>query len=254
MKNRAFKVLVILFLLPATGSAAMGDEGISDLATRPVPLIIALASLSLLPFVIMSATSYVKISVVLNILRHALGAQQVPPASVVSAVAVVLTIYVMMPTIDKCRQVAGPLLEARSNENLFSRQNAAKIIDTLNAVKEPIREFLRHNSSTAAVSLFHRLAHGRISGDGKTKQPAAANDLIVLFPSFLITELQEAFFIGFLIFLPFLVIELVVSNILLSLGMHMLNPTIISLPFKLLLFVSVSGWEILSQGLVIGYR
>lgn len=258
MKNKvvhiAWTVSLFGFFLLRAGKAVAGvEDQVADFATKPVTLILALAAFSLIPFVLMTATSYVKISIVLNILRNALGAQQVPPASVISAIAIILTLYVMFPTIELCRQKAEPLLNESGQGDLLSRQNAARLIETAEAVKGPIKDFLRKNSSVSSIKMFLSLARSKMTGDIKGKKPALENDLRVLLPSFLITELQEAFFIGFLMFLPFLIIELVISNILLSLGMHMLSPTTISLPFKLLLFVSVSGWEILSKGLIMGY-
>jgi type III secretion protein R len=244
--------LALLAVLLAAGEAAAQGESAGEAATRPVTLIVALAAFSLVPFVLMTATSYVKISVVLNVLRNALGAQQVPPASVTSAVAVILTLYVMYPTIEECRAKAAPLLESESGEELLSKESAAKLLETARAVKEPMTAFLGRNASASSVHLFMSLARAKMGGSATTAPPSE-KDLRILLPSFLITELEEAFFIGFLIFLPFLIIELVISNILLSLGMHMLSPTTISLPFKLLLFVSVSGWEILSRGLIMGY-
>jgi len=245
--------------LAAAQAAASSPAG-AGLAMKPVPLILVLAALSLLPFAVMTATSYVKISVVLSILRSAIGAQQVPSTTVVSAIAVVLTIFVMEPTVEECRAAAGPLLTEGTGGDLLGGESAARLVGALGAVKEPVKGFLRRNASPRAVKLFAGLAAGRrggaaagVKGASPPSPPPGEGDLRVLLPAFLVTELEEAFFIGFLLFLPFLVIELVVSNILLSLGMHMLSPTTVSLPFKLLLFVSVSGWEILSRGLVMGY-
>ncbi len=255
MKRRPRLAALAVFgiTLAAAGQAAAGGEGASDFASRPVTLIVALAAFSLVPFVLMTATSYVKISIVLNVLRNALGAQQVPPMAVTSAIAVILSLYVMYPTIEECRKKAAPLLGSEGEEDLLSKQSAARLIETAEAVEGPVKDFLRRNASASSVKLFLSLARSRAgTGDAGVKPPGEGS-LSVLLPAFLITELEEAFFIGFLIFLPFLIIELVISNILLSLGMHMLSPTTISLPFKLLLFVSVSGWEILSRGLVMGY-
>jgi type III secretion protein R len=251
MKFEALAVFGIV--LAAAGQAAAGGEGASDFASRPVTLIIALAAFSLIPFFLMTATSYVKISIVLNILRNALGAQQVPPMAVTSAIAVILSLYVMAPTIDECRREAAPLLKSEGGEDLMSKQSAARLIETAQAMEGPVKGFLRRNASASSVKLFLSLARSRGGAKDAGWKPPSEGSLSVLLPAFLITELEEAFFIGFLIFLPFLIIELVISNILLSLGMHMLSPTTISLPFKLLLFVSVSGWEILSRGLVMGY-
>ena len=244
--------LAVLYAADAAGAEAAGD-GVADFSTKPVTLILALALFSLVPFILMTSTSYVKVSIVLGVLRNALGAQQVPPASVTSAIAIIITLYVMSPTIEQCRQKAQPILDMQSDEDLLSKRSAASLMETAEAVKEPIKEFLRGNASSSSVKLFMTLAQRKTPDGAKKGEKPSPGDFKILLPAFLITELQEAFFIGFLIFLPFLIIELVISNTLLSLGMHMVSPTTISLPFKLLLFVSVSGWEILSKGLIMGY-
>ena len=228
------------------GAAAEG------FASRPVLLIIALALFTLLPFVLMMTTSYVKLVVVFHILRNALGTQQVPPNAVIAGLALVLTVYVMSPTIEECRARAGPLLELESEEELLSRQSADLLLQTVEAVKEPLRGFVKRNAAPDNVEMFLDLARKRASSD-EAAERISANDFLVLVPAFVVTELTEAFLIGFVLFLPFLVIELTVSNVLLSLGMHMLSPTQVSLPFKLLLFVAVSGWQLLAHGLVMGY-
>lgn len=215
-------------------------------------LIIALALLSLLPFVLLLVTSYAKIVVVFHILRNALGTQQVPPNSVLAGLALILTVYVMTPTIEQCRERAAPLLEAESEEDLLSKKSADLIIQTVDAVKDPIRGFLQRNAAGGNVEMFLDLARKR-AGSRESREDLSEESFTVLVPAFVVTELTEAFLIGFVIFLPFLIIELTVSNVLLSLGMHMLSPTQISLPFKLLLFVAVNGWQLLSHSLVMGY-
>ncbi len=221
-------------------------------ASRPVVLIMALALFSLLPMVLLLVTSYAKIVVVFHILRNALGTQQVPPNTVIAGLALVLTVYVMSPVIEECRVLAAPLIETESDEDLLSRQSADLVVRTLDAVKEPIRGFLSRNAASDNVAMFLSLARAR-AGSDEAREKLTTSSFFVLIPSFVVTELTEAFLIGFVVFLPFLVIELTVSNVLLSLGMHMLSPTQVSLPFKLLLFVAVNGWQLLAQGLVMGY-
>lgn len=228
------------------------DAAAQGFASRPVVLIIALALFTLLPFVLMMTTSYVKLVVVFHILRNALGTQQVPPNAVIAGLALVLTVYVMSPTIEECRARAGPLLALESEEELLSRQSADLLLQTVEAVKEPLRGFVKRNAAPDNVEMFLDLARKRASSD-EAAERISADDFLVLVPAFVVTELTEAFLIGFVLFLPFLVIELTVSNVLLSLGMHMLSPTQVSLPFKLLLFVAVSGWQLLAHGLVMGY-
>ncbi len=224
----------------------------ADLATRPVVLIIALALFTLLPFVLMLTTSYVKFVVVFHILRNAIGAQTVPPGSVIAGLSLILTVYVMSPTIEECRKRAEPQILATSEADLLSRESADLLVAAVDAVKEPLRGFLARNSAKGNIDMFLDLARHRAAGAAGTEAPRP-DGLVVLVPAFVVTELTEAFLIGFVLFLPFLVIELTVSNVLLALGMHMLSPTQIALPFKLLLFVAVGGWQLLAQGLVMGY-
>lgn len=227
------------------------DAAAQGFASRPVVLIIALALFTLIPFVLMMTTSYVKLVVVFHILRSALGTQQVPPNAVIAGLALILTVYVMTPTIEECRIRAGPLLEAESEEDLLSKESADLLLKTVDAVKEPLRDFIRNNSSADNVGMFLDLARKRATP--RAREAITGDDFKILVPAFVVTELTEAFLIGFVLFLPFLVIELTVSNVLLSLGMHMLSPTQVSLPFKLLLFVAVNGWQLLAHGLVMGY-
>ncbi len=217
-----------------------------DLLGRPLALVIALALVSLLPFVFMSVTSFVKISTVLQIVRSAIGAQSVPSNTVVMALAAALTVLAMAPVGQKIADRAAPLF-------------AGKEIDTthlveagIDAVREPMRGFLRANASARERARFLDVA--RQARPEADRAALKDDDLTILIPSFVVTELTEAFAIGFLLYLPFLVIDLVVGNVLLALGMQMLSPTQISLPFKLLLFVSIDGWGLLSQALVSSYR
>ncbi|MCA9582321.1 MAG: EscR/YscR/HrcR family type III secretion system export apparatus protein, partial [Myxococcales bacterium] len=129
--------------------------------------------------------------------------------------------------------------------------SADAVFEAIDLGEEPLRQFLRRNAGPRETSLFYDLALRSRPPDQRDK--VAADDLLILLPAFLITELAEAFQIGFLVFLPFLVIDMVVANVLLALGMHMLSPTTVSLPFKLLLFVLVEGWYLLSKALVLGY-
>lgn len=252
----AIPFVVFFLIFAAISDTAFGADSINlqEISSQPVVLILMLAGLSLVPFVLMTSTSFVKISVVLNILKSALGAQQIPPPSVISAISIILTIYVMYPVIQQCRKEAGSIIAQKVEGDVLTRENAARLIGAVNAAKEPLRMFLYRNSSPSVLKLFRKMAQDRVKGaDGKKAETVGEKDFIVVMPSFLITELKEAFFIGFIIYLPFLIIELVISNILLSLGMHMLSPSTISLPFKLLLFIAVGGWEVISNGLILGY-
>jgi type III secretion protein R len=218
-----------------------------DLLGRPLALVVALALVSLLPFVFMSVTSFVKISTVLQIVRSAIGAQNVPSSTVVMALAAALTLVAMAPVGQKIIDRATPLFSGKE-----APETIALVRGGVDAVREPMRDFLRANASERERARFLTVA--REARPAPDRAQLRADDLTVLVPSFVVTELTEAFAVGFLLFLPFLVIDLVVSNVLLALGMQMLSPTQVSLPFKLLLFVAIDGWGLLSQALVSGYH
>jgi len=218
-----------------------------DLLGRPLALVVALALVSLLPFVFMSVTSFVKISTVLQIARGAIGAQNVPSNTVIMALAGALTLLAMAPVGEAIVARAAPLVSAKPTPDTL-----ALLERGVDAFREPMRGFLRANADEREKNRFLLVArNARAEAD---RAAITSDDLTVLVPAFVVTELTEAFAIGFLIYLPFLVIDLVIANILLALGMQMLSPTQVSLPFKLLLFVSVHGWGLLGQALVSGYR
>jgi type III secretion protein R len=217
-----------------------------DLLTRPFALVVALALVSLLPFVFMSVTAFVKISTVLQIVRSAIGAQSVPSNTVVLALATALTLLAMAPVGSRIAARAAPLLESKEHDAV------TLVREGIDAVREPMRDFLGSNASAREKARF--LAIAKDARPAADRAAVTDRDLPVLVPAFVVTELGQAFAIGFLLFLPFLIVDLVVSNILLALGMQMLSPTQVSLPFKLLLFVGIDGWGLLSQALVAGYR
>lgn len=222
-------------------------HGLDDLMSRPIALVVALALVSLLPFAFMTVTAFVKIATVLQIVRSAIGAQSVPSSSVIMALAAALTLIAMAPVGDRIASRAAPLFtsdKALDTVTLVERG--------IEAVREPMREFLRANASETERARFLDVA--RTSRTREERTSVGADDLTVLIPAFVVTELTEAFAIGFIVFLPFLVIDLVVSNVLLALGMQMMSPTQVSLPFKLLLFVAIDGWGLLSRSLVAGYH
>ncbi|MDP9036141.1 MAG: EscR/YscR/HrcR family type III secretion system export apparatus protein [Myxococcota bacterium] len=235
------------------------NAGADDLLSRPIVLVVALALVSLAPFGFMAVTAFAKIATVLQIVRSAIGAQSVPSNSVVMALAAALTLLAMAPVGEKILARVTPLVSAAG-----ARDTIALVRGGVEAVREPLREFLRSNASDAEKERFLDVARRARSepraaqpGAAKPTEPASqigADDLTVLVPAFVVTELTEAFAIGFLIYLPFLVIDLVVSNVLLALGMQMMSPSQVSLPFKLLLFVATNGWGLLARSLVAGYR
>jgi type III secretion protein R len=217
-----------------------------DWFARPTTLILLLGAASLLPFVFMTVTAFVKISTVLQIVRGAIGAQNVPSNVIVMALAGALTLLAMEPVGARIATRAAPLFDQHAN-----RDTGAWVLGVVDAAREPIRAFLRANASNRERGRFFEVA--RAARPPAERNQVGRDDLLVLIPAFVVTELIEAFALGFALYLPFLVIDLVIANVLLALGMQMLNPTQVSLPFKLLLFVAIDGWGLLAQALVTGY-
>jgi type III secretion protein R len=210
-----------------------------------------LAALSLLPFALMMLTSFVKIVVVLSLLRQALGVQQTPPNPVLNGLALLVTIYVMFPT-GVAMYNAAEQAGQKSPETMLSGQSAAYIVNIADRAKEPLREFLQRNTSPKHATSFYHLAVKTFPEPYKSQ--LKTSDFIILIPSFVTSQLKSSFEIGVLIYLPFFVIDLVVSNILLAMGMMMLSPLTIALPIKLLLLVMIDGWTILVQGLAMSFK
>lgn len=220
--------------------------------SQPLVLMLVLAAIALLPFVVMMATSFVKIAVVLALLRNALGTQQVPPNTIVTGLALILTLYIMVPVGVNVYQAAEGVINRGTNQPLLSQATVKLLIEGVGAGKEPVRAFLIKHTHDKERALFFKLAR-QMQTDPEAREKIADQDFLNLIPAFAVSELTEAFQIGFILFLPFLVIDLVVANILLSLGMFQISPITLSLPFKLLLFVLVEGWHILVKGLILGY-
>jgi len=211
-----------------------------------------LAGLSLLPFAIMLLTSFMKIVVVLSLLRNALGVQQTPPNQVLNGIALLITLYVMFPTGLLMYQAAEGVIKTNPPTDVLSNKAAVFVVDVVDKAKEPLRDFLQRNSSAKHMQSFLTLATRMFPEP--FKKDLKSNDFIILIPSFITSQLKTAFEIGVLIYLPFFVIDLVVSNILLAMGMMMLSPLTIALPIKLLLLVMVDGWTVLVQGLAVSFR
>jgi type III secretion protein R len=222
------------------------------LASRPVSLLLVMAGLSLIPFVLLLMTSFVKVAVVLSILKGALGTPSVPPGQVVTGLALILTLFIMAPTGERMFRAVEPMLATRAaSAELGSPQSLALLASAGERAKEPLREFLLRHASARDRGTFLGLAQ-RLRAPAE-RAGLTDRDLQVVVPAFLSSELRRAFEIGFLLFIPFLIIDLVISNLLLALGMHMLSPTTVSLPFKLLLFVIADGWSLLLRGLIESY-
>lgn len=227
----------------------LGNDSVSN---RPLILMTAMAGLALLPFVGMMVTSFVKIAVVLSITRQAIGMQQAPPTTVITGMAIILTVYVMQPVGLQIYNRVDKLVAIQRGGDVMAKENVDLIVEAAKLAKEPVKAFLLKNSSHKDRDMFYRVAFRMRAEEDRSS--LAADDLIILTPAFVISELSKAFQIGFIIFIPFLVIDMVVSNILMALGMQMLSPTTISLPFKILLFVLVDGWYLITRGLVLGYQ
>lgn len=238
-----------VLLSPALAFAQAGG-GNDAFASRPLVLMLALAALSMVPFVLMMVTSFVKISVVLSIVRSALGTQQIPPTQVITGLAIILTVYIMAPVGTSMYRAAEIDIWGKG-ANVLSSESVGQLLEAANKSKEPLREFLAKKVTNKDRALFYNLA--RKLRTGEDRDEVGAMDFMVLMPAFVVSELKQAFQIGFLLFVPFIVIDMVVANILLALGMHMLSPTTISMPFKLLLFVMVDGWYLIAKGLVVSY-
>jgi type III secretion protein R len=209
----------------------------------PSSALLTVVLLALAPFVAVMVTSFTKIVVVLSLLRNALGLQQVPPNVVLNGLALVLSIYVMYPV--------GSEMAARLEGQTNIANSTQGMLRAADAAKEPLREFLVKHSRPLERAFFLKTAQKAL----KPEQAAglSESDFLVVVPAFTISELAVAFEIGFLIFLPFLVIDLVISNVLMAMGMMMLSPTTVSMPFKLLLFVLIGGWVKLTHGLILTY-
>lgn len=283
-----------MLLAPQLAHAQTGGQ-----VANPVVMVIVLGVLSLAPFIVVMLTSFVKISVVLSILRNALGTQQVPPNQIITGLAFVLTIFIMVPVGRQMYDQAG----VANTKDIFSEASIKSLFDAAKKAKEPLRHFLSQHSHVKDRELFMELAvrlernalinenRGNQQASAptptQTATPAAAapaqsataavaapapsapppaptvdeskiekpdkEDFQVLIPAFVTSQLKEAFEVGFLLFVPFIIVDMVVANILLAMGMQMLSPSVISLPFKLLLFVVVDGWFLIVRGLVLSY-
>jgi flagellar biosynthetic protein FliP len=202
--------------------------------SNAVQLLLLIGGISLVPALLFTVTGFTRILIVLGFIRSGLGTPTAPPNQVLVGIALFLTIFVMSPTLTKIKNDAVmPLQKGQISQDVAYKRAEA-----------PLREFMFDQTRTKDLALFAKL--------GKLPQPKTRADIptYVLIPAFVISELKTAFQIGFLIFLPFLVIDLVISSTLMSMGMVMLPPVFISLPFKILLFVLVDGWNLVTRSLV----
>jgi flagellar biosynthesis protein FliP len=243
MSGRIFRLSVATFLLLATAhSAAAQDISINfgqgaGLTERVIQLIALVTVLSLAPSILVMVTSFTRIVVVLSLLRTALGTATAPPNTVIVSLALFLTVFVMGPAFQRAYDLGVKPLMANEidPEQAFERSS------------EPFRGFMLKNVREKDLKLFNDLS--------RQAPPERAEDLSlrILVPAFMISELKRAFEIGFLLFLPFLIIDLVIASVLMSMGMMMLPPVVVSLPFKLIFFVLVDGWSLVAGSLVQSY-
>lgn len=201
-------------------------------------LVILITAAALLPSIVIMMTSFMRIVIVLSFTRNAMGVQQAPPNMVLTGMALFLSLYIMSPVVSKINTTAyQPYLRGEINQQ-----------EALSLAGEPLKEFMLRNTEKSTLDHFVEMSKSEIEED-VTDYP-----LTLVTPAFMTSELKRAFMAGFLIYLPFLLIDIVVATTLMSMGMVMLPPTMVSLPFKLLLFITVDGWELLFSGLVSSFR
>lgn len=200
-------------------------------------MLVVMTVFSLIPFIFCCMTSFLRFVIVFSMLKTALGTQQVPPSIVIIGLAMILTFYTMGTTFTKMYELGS--VPYQQNQNM---------IEAINEGSKPLKEFMMKQTRESDLAFFVELSQ---------KTPPKSPEELTLWqiaPAFIVSELKTSFEIGFIIFVPFIVLDLVVANILLALGMFMLSPTIISLPFKLLIFIAVDGWALIVQGLVTSYN
>jgi flagellar biosynthetic protein FliP len=236
----AFILLLVPDLMAQTNGqlpllVGSGDSGVSF--SVPIQTLLFFTALSFLPALLLMMTGFTRIVIVLSLLRQALGTQSAPPNQVIVGLSLFLTFFVMGPTFDRIYKDAY----------LPYTQNAIAFEEALGKAEDPIRQFMVKQTRQSDFALFAKLAKLE---PGATAQTAP---LRVLVPSFVTSELKSAFQIGFMIFIPFLVIDIVVASVLMSLGMMMLSPVLVALPFKLMLFVLADGWNLLIGSLAASF-
>ncbi|KZM47394.1 type III secretion system export apparatus subunit SctR [Labrenzia sp. OB1] len=209
----------------------------------PFNLILTLGAAAMVPFFAVVATSFIKIAVILLLVRNALGVQQIPPNMALNALAIILSGYIMAPVFVETFNIL--------DTGRFTFSNLEEVQSAYNAAKGPLLDFLDKHAAEKERNFFLKATEDLWPAE--LARQIDANSIVVMLPAFTVSQLREAFEIGFLLYLPFIVIDLIVSNILLAMGMMMVSPLTISLPFKLFLFVMADGWSRLILGLVKTY-
>ena len=225
---------------------------------NPLWLIIIASIIAILPIVVGVLTSYIKINVVLSMLKSGIGAQQVPGALTVMALSFAMTAFIMGPVIEDTAKIIS---EKKMPQ--FSQMPNKQDFAYINELLIPWREFMKNHAGERELDVLSEIADRSTSevsasmlekkGDASLPSTNGQDSMRILIPAFVLTELKEGFAMGFVLLLPFLAIDLIVGNILAGMGMHMLSPTMISLPLKLILFVLADGWILLTKGLVNSY-
>ena len=226
-----------LLAAASSSSVTLNLGGQLSKPSESIVIIISLTLLSVAPALLIMLTSFTRIAVVLSLTRNALGLQGIPPNQVIAGLALFLSLFIMAPTISKVNSTAvQPYLHGQLTATQAYQQGEV-----------PIRDWMLKQTRTEELAVFVKTAH---------QHPARPQDvsMAALIPAFILSELKTAFIIGFVIFIPFVIIDLVVGSTLMSMGMMMLPPTLISLPFKLLLFVLVDGWTLIAHTLVASFR
>ena len=225
------------FAQNAVSVNATPGSGGSTTYSVPIQTMLAFAALSFLPAILLLMTSFTRIVIVLSLTRQAMGLQTTPPNQVIVGLSLFLTLFVMGPTLDKMYQEAYlPYSEQKIGFEAALEKGS-----------EPLRAFMTRQTRESDLGLFARMAKV------DDKQPVAQMPMRVLIPAFVISELKTAFQIGFMVFIPFLIVDLIVSSVLMSMGMMMLSPVLVALPFKLMLFVLADGWSLLVGSLVASF-
>lgn len=223
--------------IPKINLGINGSDKPEDLVTS-LQILLILTVLSLAPSIIIMTTSFIRIIIVLHFVRQALGLQQMPPNQVLVGLSLFLTFFIMQPTIDNVfNNGINPYLDRKISQEVMIKN-----------IEVPMKDFMLRQTRVKDLELFLKIS--------KTKPPAARKDIPIwiVIPSYIVSEITRGFEIGILLFIPFIVIDMVVSTVLMSLGMMMLPPVMISLPFKLLVFVMVDGWSLIIEALVKSFK
>ncbi|NPA52174.1 MAG: flagellar type III secretion system pore protein FliP [Aquificae bacterium] len=239
MKNKIVITNLVLLTAVYPAVAEQTQEILNQLNNLDITLkiLFLITILSIAPALLITITSFTRIVIILSLLRHALGIPQTPPNQVIIALSLFLTFFIMKPVFDDINQNAlQPYLKKEIGD-----------LEALEKAKTPIKKFMLTNTRKEDLKLFIDLA------EEKPKSPEEVS-MTALIPAFMISEIKTAFEIVFVIFLPFLIIDLLIASILMSMGMMMIPPMLISLPFKLVLFIMADGWELLTKALVESYR